>query len=757
MKQAPAEITNDQNANDDPSPASVITTSTAMSTVSTITHSAELSTPKRASKPTPTRVILEVKGLSSLISRHLKDCPKCGSSLKMTLPNCCVATAIKLECTNEFCSFIDIERPASADVPLLPGAGSPLKERNTDYAINVLYVLSFMSSGDGGTEAERLLGLLGLPNSTTMNKRSFGIIQQRLAPVVESLTQKVLLLNLEKEVEMYYNNELDEDGVLLFAKWKSGDLQNNPDKYPRLITSTDMAWQQRACGKQCNSCSGHCLFVGQRTRKPIAKQIYSKSCSYCKAFYRKHQITEQVPPHECIKNYDGSSGSIEPVAVLQMYIALYDERSVVVERIITDDDSTIKAKLKWSNQTWMTKNNSNVQPRMINSKGNEVARPDHGEIPGHMPEPSFDADPNHRKKLVGKQLWALAAKNVKEKKTMTKCDAMRLQRYYSFMARQLKYKKTDAEMLSAAQAVLEHHFDCHDYCGDWCLRKQQTNDQRKEQKKFYRSKTDDKDLYDYLKGVLERFITIEALKEIAHGYDTLVNESLNNTISWVAPKNKVYASTVSLACRIGIVLCINTLGTMEYYRQIFELLEMVMTDDVRYYIQQVSIARDKRNVRGRKKDTKIKRSEKFHNKLKEHTKVAKKERKKRRGQYKTGIGMDGGYDSDADSDTPTTQAPKKKRAKRAPVICPLCKKKGHKTNKSKKCEYYGKDPPRIDGEEQDGQTLQQLEAAADAKEVEQLDCIGFDDDSDVLEFFSADEYSTDNNAASSDDEHTGTT
>ena len=68
------------------------------------------------------------------------------------------------------CSYVDIERPAGADVPLPEDSGSALIERNADYAVNILFVLGFMSSGDGGKEAERILGLLGLPNYTTMEK-----------------------------------------------------------------------------------------------------------------------------------------------------------------------------------------------------------------------------------------------------------------------------------------------------------------------------------------------------------------------------------------------------------------------------------------------------------------------------------------------------------------------------------------------------------------------------------------------------------
>jgi len=703
--------------------------------MSMITTSTLVSKP---TKPTNSRVIIEVEGLHKIFGRHLKDCPECDSSLKVSLPSCCVATAIKLECTNELSTYVDIERPAPADVPLLPDAGSPLKERMTDYALNALHVLSFMASGDGGSEAERLLGLLGLPNATTMNKRSFGITQQRIAPVVEELTNAVLLENLDAEVRLFYDNRVDDDGVSLYEKWKDGRL-DEPEKYPTITASTDVAWQQRACGRQCNSCSGHCLFVGQLTRKPIAKQIYSRSCSICKGFYRKHEVTEAVPEHDCVKNYDGSSGSMEPMAVLEMHTRLHDDKSVVVGRIVTDDDSTIKAKLKHSNNTWMEKNNTTIKPRIINSNGNEVVRPDYGEIPGHMPEPSFDADPNHRKKLVGKVLWALASKNVKDKKTMTKCDAMRLQRYYSFMARQLKYKSTDEEMLKSAQAVLEHHFDNHECCGDWCVRKDQTDDQKKEKKKFYRSKEEDMDLYVYLKDVLSRFVTLQALKEISHGYDTLVNESLNNSIAWLAPKNKVYASTVSLAMRIGIALCINTLGTMQFYTRIFQSLGITMTADVRYYITQINNTRDKRNAKRKTKNAKIKRSEKFHTKLKEHSVTAKKERRKRRGaQCQTGIGMNGGHHSDGSDAPQTTQAPPRKR--RARVQCPHCQKHGHKTTKSKHCDKRTIDnQPNVAAE----QTLRQQETAADAKETEDLDVIGFDNDSEVMGFFSADEFSED--------------
>jgi hypothetical protein len=58
--------------------------------------------------------------------------------------------------------------PASATT----GNNDDNRERNTDFEINVNYVLGFLWAGDGGTEAGQVLGTMGLPNDTTMETRS---------------------------------------------------------------------------------------------------------------------------------------------------------------------------------------------------------------------------------------------------------------------------------------------------------------------------------------------------------------------------------------------------------------------------------------------------------------------------------------------------------------------------------------------------------------------------------------------------------
>lgn len=67
-------------------------------------------------------------------------------------------------------------------------------------------------------------------------------------------------------------------------------------------------------------------------------------------------------------------------------------------------------------------------------------------------------------------------------------------------------------------------------------------------------------------SIIARFITLESLKEVAHGMDTCANESFNNTIAWLAPKNKVHCGSNSLKNCISIAIGITALGTLEHHR-----------------------------------------------------------------------------------------------------------------------------------------------------------------------------------------------
>ena len=657
----------------------------------------------KRTRPPQSRVIIEVNPAAALLQKYLKNCPKCESALAITFPTTCIASGCKITCTDEMCVFADAIKPCGSNVPLAPSSGSVKIKRNTDYALNVLYVIGFIASGDGPTEAGRILGLLGLPNSTTMKSRSFGNIERMISHVVQDYTEEILMNNLRNEVAAVFGDKTNTNGDRLYNLWLSDDLPQ--DQWPRIDGCADMGWQQKGSGRIRNSQSGHALVIAQLTRKAVEKEVCSKGCGYCKTWRTNHPVTEAPPMHHCFVNHEGSSGSMEPKAVCNMYLRLFNKR-VIVKRFVADDDSSIKARLKWSNEDYKIIHNTTQVPRIMNSNGNLTSRPNHGKVPAHMPEPTFVADPNHRRKTMTNGLYALAAlvntspeqqkenydnmvKNKlkkAEKKgvpppaikpfkvkawnlTMNKMDARRLSKNFAFMGRKLHYCTTDEEIINCGKAVLEHHFDNHDHCGDWCRRKkelaaekaaaeeaakQQQQQQQQDDgeddeptdihKKFYRDKVKDKELYERLHSMIARFVTLEALKEIAHQMDTCANESFNNTASWLAPKNKVYAGTHSLQNRICIALGITSLGTLKYYQGLLDRMGIAITPDVAHFLQIMDASRQRRLERTKTAEFKIKRASNEMAKIKKEAIEATIARAKRDGVYKPGIGMTGGYD-----------------------------------------------------------------------------------------------------------------
>jgi hypothetical protein len=302
----------------------------------------------------------------------------------------CIATKVQLTCKNTRCGYIHYSKPPAQASIGIEGAMS--RERSTDYAVNVLWVLGFLSVGDGCTEATRLLGFLGLPNDTTMESRSFTIIEDRLSPYIAKLTDAVLHENLSEEVR----RSTTPNNFELWRQAQLGLLELDRDKYPTIRAGYDMAWQQQNSGNKYSSASGHALFMGGLTRKPVSLVIKSKICNVCSAWQKKDKNKPDAgppPPHTCWKNHEGSSGSMEPQACLEMTIDLFEKKQCCLGLVCIDDDASTRSMLKWSNEDWMKNNNTTEKPTIVISKGpnkgKQQPRPNKGRLPGHIPEPIF--------------------------------------------------------------------------------------------------------------------------------------------------------------------------------------------------------------------------------------------------------------------------------------------------------------------------------------------------------------------------------
>ena len=328
--------------------------------------------------------------MRELIEKNTK-CPKCKGEIQVCFETVTLATKMILNCKSTECCFISHgESPTAASLPQFRDN----RMRSTDYAVNILYVLSTIVNGDGSAEAGRMLGLLGLPNDTTMSTRMFGIIED--APIVLSLYNDILVENLTEEVRLSFG-ESNANGFQLWnsALDKSNAIVLEHQNYAKVSASFDMGWQKR--GQLHNSPSGHAFLVGKHTRKPICGDIKSKLCNVCQAWERKHDAA--VPEHYCVRNYKGSSGGMEPIACADMLTLLHDLYCVDVDLICMDDDSSTRQAVRWNNADFLKNNKTDKLPQVPISvgknKGKLQDRPDKGRLPGHIPEPVCTSDPNH--------------------------------------------------------------------------------------------------------------------------------------------------------------------------------------------------------------------------------------------------------------------------------------------------------------------------------------------------------------------------
>jgi hypothetical protein len=189
---------------------------------------------------------------------------------------------------------------------------------------------------------------------------------------------------------------------------------------------------------------------------------------------------------------------MESSGAVSCLVECFEKRKVVIKRLCCDDDSSIRADCQWSNADYMKNHNSEELPMIPITKGKNKGklqpRPDKGKLPSHVPEPLFVADPNHRRKGLTGELIKLDMMKVDERYTMTRMDSTRIGKNFGYMARTLKDRPPE-EYCQAAKACLEHHFDDHTHCGDWCKRKDQSEASKAASVKYYRCKQKDAKLY----------------------------------------------------------------------------------------------------------------------------------------------------------------------------------------------------------------------------------------------------------------------
>ena len=184
--------------------------------------------------------------------------------------------------------------------------------------INFLLVNAIRKIGHGYSALKKVLLLLDLPSINT------------------SLFYKYS--QLVDTADCHFAEEAYDQNIAV-VKAKALASGKGPDPKTNVVevhaVSMDGSWNKR--GRTSNF--GHVTAFDCATGLAIASGHRSKVCGICDKAKKKGR--EPDPNHACRKNWDKSSGSMEPDIVVEIVTKLYEEKGIKITHYVGDNDTAI--------------------------------------------------------------------------------------------------------------------------------------------------------------------------------------------------------------------------------------------------------------------------------------------------------------------------------------------------------------------------------------------------------------------------------
>jgi len=418
------------------------------------------------------------------------------------------------------------------------------------YDINVKYCTALQLMGVGGEHAAIMAAFLDLPEAHKW-PRQFSVLEKHLFKYLDRIKEESQILAAEEEVE---ETLIDNDNVVLQTY-----LERDTPIH-RVDASFDMGWQVRSSGGKYGSSTGHALLIGARTKKVLDSVIFNKKCGICTKHEKRTGSVDNVRKHICVKNFDGSSKSMEAAALGKMLMRVPQQKGISICSITSDDDSNARAKARHETNG--------------------------GLLPLTIEEPKFRADPSHRKRVFAKGIYNLANAPVKVS-TVTKGLAAHLKYCYGACVKRYRHLSA-AELSQKVYNILDHITDNHENCHEsWCYNKKATI-----QNKTYTAPADhriDRNkhsmAYEQLKKIFDVYASVDQMGYCNHTFDTQTNEALNQSIANVAPKSVCYSSTTSLNGRIALVIGIHNYGHLPFITSYFDMVGVTVGNSLAGFLE----------------------------------------------------------------------------------------------------------------------------------------------------------------------------
>ena len=142
------------------------------------------------------------------------------------------------------------------------------------------------------------------------------------------------------------------------------EIENSPEwcstercgRMKAIVVLVDMGWQKRAAGRSYNSPSGVLHAVGGKTGKIIQTFVYCNRCQKCllqEGLGRHLKMLDEISDrdeyieikdkmkqnenHDCLKNFDGPSKSMEMDAIVQLIKMAPEKMGCYIRTICLDN------------------------------------------------------------------------------------------------------------------------------------------------------------------------------------------------------------------------------------------------------------------------------------------------------------------------------------------------------------------------------------------------------------------------------------
>ncbi|XP_066593603.1 uncharacterized protein [Prorops nasuta] len=372
------------------------------------------------------------------------------------------------------------------------------------YDVNKKMANGMYDHGTGPSGVNSFLSALNVP---VVKEKCLKRYERQVGPSIEKLAEQSCREAIEIEkiltkesnlVKKYAFNESNENGNTI-----------------NLIASYDAAWTKR--GRQYNSFSGHSTIIGYFSDKVLSYACKDKQCRKC--------TQNCVKPHDCKKNHNGSSKSMEIDMAVELVLKnkLLVDSNCKIRCLIADEDSSAIASLRRLSPYTITK----------------------------------WSDFNHTHKTWNSKLYDI------------KLPA-KLREYFS-KAFSLAVKPNKGDELNvkiALENIVPHAFGQHTNCGPWCK-----SEEGNHYYKYFKNNeplSDDK-LKDKLISLVQPFIN--KASQIAPCASSQSNESFNNIAYSKHPKSFYYGGSESHTVRVALAVCQKNLGA-EYIIKLNKALNL---------------------------------------------------------------------------------------------------------------------------------------------------------------------------------------